>query len=50
MQTAFIEDEIVSQRDTSAADQFAEGWGDSDYECDPAILSHDLRSEHVTCS
>ena len=25
-----------------AADEFAEGWGDSDYESDPAILSHDL--------
>ena len=45
VQTSFTEDEIVNQRDTSARDKFAEGWGDSDYESDPAILSHDLRSE-----
>ena len=45
VQTSFIEDELVNQRDTSAEDEFAEGWGDSDYESDPAILSHDLRSE-----
>ena len=45
MQISFIEDEIGNQRDTSAADEFAEGWGDSDYESDPAILSHELRSE-----
>ena len=30
VQTSFIENEIVNQRDTSAADEFAEGWGDSD--------------------
>ena len=35
----------MNQRDTSAADEFAEGWGDSDHESNPAILSHDLRSE-----
>ena len=45
VQTCFIEDEIVNQRDTGAVDAFAEGWGDSDYESNPAILSHDLRSE-----
>ena len=45
VQISFIEDEIVNQCDTSAVDEFAEGWGDSDYESDPAILSHDLRSE-----
>ena len=45
VQISLIEDEIVNQRDSSAVDQFAEGWGDSDYESDPAILSHDLRSE-----
>ena len=45
VQTSFIEDEIRNQRDTSAADEFAEGWGDSDYESDLAILRHDLRSE-----
>ena len=43
---SFIEDEIGTQHDTSAADKFAEGWGDSDYESDPAILSQDLQSEH----
>ena len=35
----------MNQHDTGAADEFAEGWGDSDYESDPAILSHDLRYE-----
>ena len=45
VQISFIEDEIVTQGDTSAADEFAERWADSDYESDPAILSHDLRSE-----
>ena len=47
MQPSFIEGEIENQRDTSAADEFAEGRGDSDYESDPAILSHDLRIEQV---
>ena len=45
MQTSFIEDETVNQHDTGAADEFGEGSGDSDYESDPAILSHDLWSE-----
>ena len=45
VQTSFIEDETVNQHDTGAADEFAEGRGDSDYESDPAILGHDLRSE-----
>ena len=45
VQTSFIEDATANQRDTSAGDEFAEGWGNSDYESDPAILSHDLRSE-----
>ena len=35
----------MNQPGTSAADEFAEGWGDSNYESDPDILSHDLRSE-----
>ena len=35
----------MNQHDTGAADEFAEGWGDSDYESDLAILSYDLRSE-----
>ena len=47
VQTSFIEDETVNQQETGAVDQFAEGCGDSDYESDPAILSHDLRSEQV---
>ena len=37
VQTSFIENEIVNQCDTSATHEFAEGWGDSDYESDPAI-------------
>ena len=45
VQTSFIEYETVNQHHTGAADEFAEGWGDSDYESDPAILSHDLLSE-----
>ena len=45
VQTSFIEDETVNQQDTGATDEFAEGWGDSDCESDPTILSHDLRSE-----
>ena len=45
MQTSFIEDETVNQHDTGAADEFAEGWGHSDNESDPAILSYDVRSE-----
>ena len=45
VQTSFIDDETVNQHDTGAADEFAEGWGDSNYRSDPAILSHDLRSE-----
>ena len=45
MQRSFIENEIVNQGDTSATDEFAEGRGDSDYESEPAILSHDLRGE-----
>ena len=36
---------MEKQCDTIAADEFAERWGDSDCESDPAILSHDLRSE-----
>ena len=43
--TSFIQDETVNQHDTGVTDQFQEGWGDSDYESDPAILSYDLRSE-----
>ena len=35
----------MNEHDTSAADEFADGWGDSDYESDWAILSHDLGSE-----
>ena len=46
MQTSFIEDETVNQHDTGAAEEFAEDWGESDYEYDPAILSHDLLGEH----
>ena len=45
VQTSFIEHEIVNQRDTSATNEFGEGWGDSDYVSDPAILRHDLRRE-----
>ena len=45
MQTCFIEDATVNQRDTSAGEEFAEGWGNYDYESDPAILSHDLWSQ-----
>ena len=45
MQTAFNEDATANLRQTSAGDEFAESWGNSDYESDPAILSHDLRSE-----
>ena len=45
VQISFIQDGIVNQRGMSAADEFAVGWGDSDYESDPAILIHDLRSE-----
>ena len=45
VQTSFIEDATVNQRDPSAGDEFAESWGNSGYESDPAILSHDLRSE-----
>ena len=37
IQTSFIEHETVNQHDTDATDGFAEGWGDSDYESDPAI-------------
>ena len=35
----------MNQSDTCAMDQFAESWEDSDYEFDPVILSHDLRSK-----
>ena len=35
----------MNQHDTSATDEFTEGLGDSDYEFDPVILSHDLHSE-----
>ena len=35
----------MNQHHSGAADEFAEGWGDSDYESDPAILRHDLQSE-----
>ena len=45
VQTSFIEDATANQRDTSAGDEFAKGWGNSDYESDGTILSHDLRSE-----
>ena len=45
VQRSFIEDATANQHDTSAGDEFAEGWGNSDHESDPAILSHDLRSE-----
>ena len=45
MQTSFIEDATANQRNTSAWDGFAEGWENSNYESDPAILSHNLRSE-----
>ena len=31
----------MNQHDTGAADKFGEGWGDSDHESDPAILSDD---------
>ena len=45
MQISFIEDATANQHNTSTSDEFAEGWGKSDYESDPAILSHDLQSE-----
>ena len=45
VQTSFIENATANQLDTSAGDEFSEGWGNSDYESDPAILSNDLRSE-----
>jgi len=48
--TAFIEDETVNQCVTSAVDEFAEGWGNSDYESDPPILGHDLPNEQETGS
>ena len=35
----------MNQHDTSAADEFEERWGYSDYESDLAISSHDLRGE-----
>ena len=35
----------MNQHGTSAADEFEECWGYSDYESDPAILSHDLLGE-----
>jgi len=45
VRTSFIQDETGNQRHTSAVGEFTEGWGNSDYEFDPAILGHDLRSE-----
>ena len=47
MGISFIEDEPVNQHGTGAADEFAKGWGDSDYESDPVILTHDLQSERA---
>ena len=35
----------MNKRVTSVADEFAEGWRDSDHESDPAILSHGFQSE-----
>ena len=45
VQTSFIDDATANRRDTSAGDEFAEGWGNSEYESDPSFLSHDLQSE-----
>ena len=42
MQTSFIENATANQPNTSAGDEFAECWGNSDYESDPAILCHNL--------
>ena len=47
MRTSFIQYETVNQRHPSAVGKFTEDWGNSDYEFDPAILGHDLRSEQA---
>jgi len=35
----------VNQSDSSAVGDLTEWWGNCDYEADPDILDHDLRSE-----